>query len=108
MVNYWHSSGRGVARRGLETPLPRMPERRERAMTDQVDRTVVTQDSAVAADQETVPVAAVPVAAVPVAAAPVAARQETVRTDSRHITRTGPGASEMTRRVIIPAGSSRR
>src|SRR5450756_449926 len=106
MVNYWHSSGRGVARRGLETPLPRMPERRERAMTDQDDRTVVTQDSTVAADQETVPAAAVPaaavpVAAVPVAAAPVAARQETVRTDSRHITRTGPGASEMTRRVIV-------
>ena len=75
-------------------------------MTDQVDRTVVTQDSTVAADQETVPAAAVPaaavpVAAVPVAAVPVAARQETVRTDSRHITRTGPGASEMTRRVII-------
>ena len=59
-------------------------------MTDQVDRTVVTQDSTAAADQETVPVAAVPVAAVPVAAAPAVARQETVRTDSRHITRTGP------------------
>ena len=65
-------------------------------MTDQVDRTVVTQDSTAAAGQETVPVAATPAAAVP-----VAARQETVRTDSRHITRTGPGASEMTRRVII-------
>src|SRR5450759_3148702 len=65
---------------------PRFPgclERRERAMTDQVDRTVVTQDSTAAAGQETVPAAAVPVAAVPVAAVPVAARQETVRTDSR-------------------------
>ena len=70
-------------------------------MTDQVDRTVVTQDSTAAAGQETVPVAATPAAAVPVAAVPVAARQETVRTDSRHITRTGPGASELTRRVII-------
>jgi len=79
-------------------------------MTDQVDRTVVTQDSTVAAGQETVPAAAVPVAAgqetvpvaaVPAAAVPAAARQETVRTDSHHITRTGPGASEMTRRVII-------
>ena len=70
------------------------------------DRTVVAQDSTVATGQDTVPVAAVPVAAVPVAAAPVAAtpvaaRRETVRTDSRHIARTGPGASEMTRRVIV-------
>src|SRR5450759_4157480 len=82
----WSTTGTAVAGAspggGLETPLPRMPERRERAMTDQVDRTVVTQDSTAAAG-------------------PVAARQETVRTDSRHITRTGPGASEMTRRVII-------
>jgi hypothetical protein len=63
---------------------------------NEVDRTVVTQDSTAAAGQETVPVAATPAAAVP-----VAARQETVRTDSRHITRTGPGTSELTRRVII-------
>src|SRR5450759_5284564 len=96
----WSTGGTAVAGAssggGPETPLPRMPERRERAMTDQVDRTVVTEDSTAAAGQETVPAAAVPVAAVP-----VAARQETVRTDSRHIMRTGPGASEMTRRVII-------
>jgi hypothetical protein len=53
---------------------------------NEVDRTVVTEDSTAAATQET---------------APVAARQETVRTDSRRITRTGPGASEMTRRIIV-------
>jgi len=44
---------------------------------DQVDRTVVTQ--------------------VPTAVA----GQETVRTDSRRTTRTGPGGSEMTRRVVV-------
>jgi hypothetical protein len=44
---------------------------------DQVDRTVVTQ--------------------VPTADA----GQETVRTDSRRTTRTGPGGSEMTRRVVV-------
>jgi hypothetical protein len=44
---------------------------------DQVDRTVVTQGPTVAAGQET------------------------TRTDSRHITRSGPGASEMTRRVVV-------
>jgi hypothetical protein len=42
---------------------------------------------------------------VPVAASretvPVATSQETVRTDSRRITRTGPGASELTRRVVV-------
>ena len=44
---------------------------------DQVDRTVVTQE-------------------------PTAnAGQETVRTDSRHTTRTGPGNSEMTRRIVV-------
>ncbi len=31
----------------------------------------------------------------------VAAVQETVRTDSRPATRTGPGASELTRRVVV-------
>jgi len=45
--------------------------------TDQVDRTVVTQGPTVAAGQET------------------------VRTDSRRITRTGPGGSELTRRVVV-------
>jgi hypothetical protein len=43
----------------------------------QVDQTVVTQEPTVSGGQET------------------------VRTDSRHITRTGPGGSEMTRRIIV-------
>jgi hypothetical protein len=45
--------------------------------TEQVDRTVVTQEPTTGAGQET------------------------VRTDSRHITRSGPGGSELTRRVIV-------
>ena len=44
---------------------------------DQVDRTVVTQEPAGAAGQET------------------------VRTDSRRTTRSGPGGSEMTRRIVV-------
>ena len=44
---------------------------------DQVDRTVVTQGPTAAAGQEA------------------------VRTESRRITRTGPGGSEMTRRVVV-------
>ena len=44
---------------------------------DEVDRTVVTQEPTATAGQQT------------------------VRTDSRHITTTGPGASEMSRRIII-------
>ncbi len=43
---------------------------------DEVDRTVVTQE-------------------------PTVVGQETVRTDSRRITRSGPGASEMSRRVVV-------
>jgi len=50
---------------------------------DQVDRTVVTQSPTTPAGQN------------------VPAGQETVRTDSRRTTRTGPGGSEMTRRVVI-------
>ncbi|HSW43817.1 MAG TPA: hypothetical protein VLM76_15070, partial [Patescibacteria group bacterium] len=45
---------------------------------DQEDRTVVTQTSPTAD-----------------------AGQETVRTDSRRLTRTAPGGSEMTRRVVV-------
>jgi hypothetical protein len=45
---------------------------------DQVDRTVVTQE-------------------------PTATGQETVRTDSRRITRTGPGGAEMARRIVVLA-----
>jgi hypothetical protein len=43
---------------------------------DQVDRTVVTQT-------------------------PTAAGQETVHTDSRHTTRTGPEGPELTRRIVV-------
>ena len=52
---------------------------------DQVDRTVVIQER--------------PPVAGPAPATPV--RQETVRTDSRRITRTAPGNSEVARRVIV-------
>ena len=44
---------------------------------DQVDRTVVTQEPTATAGQQT------------------------VRTDSRHVATTGPGASEMSRRIIV-------
>ena len=44
---------------------------------DQVDRTVVTQEPTATAGQQT------------------------VRTDSRHIATSGPGASEMSRRIIV-------
>ena len=54
---------------------------------DHEDRTVVTQTPpTVVAGQETVR---------------TDAGQETVRTDSRRLTRTGPGGSEMTRRVVV-------
>ena len=44
---------------------------------DQVDRTVVTQEPSATAGQQT------------------------VRTDSRHVATTGPGGSEMSRRIIV-------
>ena len=44
---------------------------------DQVDRTVVTQEPTATAGQQT------------------------VRTDSRHVATTGPGGSEMSRRIIV-------
>jgi hypothetical protein len=62
---------------------------------DQVDRTVVTQEPTVAAGQEPV---RTDTGQEPV---PTDMAQETVRTDSRRITRTGPGASELTRRVVV-------
>ena len=52
----------------------------------QTDRTVVTQEP-------TVPAGWAPV--------PAAPSQETVRTDSRHVTRSGPGSSEMARRIVV-------
>jgi len=53
---------------------------------DQTDRTSVTREPTVAAGQEPVR---------------TDTGQQTVRTDSRRITRAGPGASEMTRRVVV-------
>lgn len=54
--------------------------------SEQVDQKVVTEGSTVAPDQ---------------AAAQAAPAQETVRTDSRRVTTTGPGASEMLRRIVV-------
>jgi hypothetical protein len=53
---------------------------------DQVDQTVVTQQPTVVATPESVP---------------TTTSQETVRTESRHLTRSGPGGSEMVRRIIV-------
>lgn len=56
----------------------------EEAMAiDQIDRTVVTHTPPMPAGEQP------------------AAVQQTVQTDSRHITRSAPGGSEMTRRVIV-------
>jgi hypothetical protein len=52
---------------------------------ERVDQTVVTQERPPVAGQPTAP--------------PIT--QETVRTNSRHLTRSGPGGSEMTRRIIV-------
>ena len=61
--------------------------------SEQVDRTVVTEGPAVAPEG----------AAVVTEPEPSQTRtaQETVRTDSRRVTTTGPGASEMTRRIVV-------
>ena len=53
---------------------------------DQTDRTVDTREPTVAPGQQ---------------AARTDSVQQSVRTDSRRITRTGPGGSEMTRRVVV-------
>src|SRR5450830_383728 len=52
---------------------------------DQVDQTVVTEERPPVAGQTAAP--------------PIT--QETVRTDSRQITRSGPGGSEMARRIVV-------
>ena len=52
---------------------------------DEVERTVVTEGPTVTAGQET----------------GTDTGQETVRTDSRRITRMGPGGPEMTRRIVV-------
>jgi len=54
--------------------------------SNEVDRTVVTQEPAPATDQET---------------SRADPGQQTLRTQSRRVTRTGPGAPETTRRVIV-------
>ena len=53
---------------------------------EEVEQTVVTEGPAVASDQAT---------------PQAATAQETVRTDSRRVTATDPGASEMTRRIVV-------
>ena len=52
--------------------------------TDEVDRTVVTEE-----------------ASTPAAIQNPAVTQQTVRTDSRHTTATGPAGSEFTRRIVV-------
>jgi hypothetical protein len=54
---------------------------------DQVDRTVVTEEPAAVTTNDTTQ--------------PPAASQQTVRTDSRHTTRSGPGGPELTRRIVV-------
>jgi YGGT family len=53
---------------------------------DQVDQTVVTREPTVTAAPATVP---------------ATTSQETARTERRHLTRSGPGGSEMARRIIV-------
>ena len=52
---------------------------------DQVDQTVVSEERPPVAGETAAP----------------SVSQETVQTDSRHITRTSPGGPEMTRRIIV-------
>lgn len=54
--------------------------------SEEVDRTVVTEEPAIASDQGT---------------PQTGSGQETVRTGSRRVTATGPGGSEMMRRIVI-------
>jgi hypothetical protein len=74
---------------------------------DQVDQTVVTQQPPVVAAPKSVPAApeTVSTGQAPARAGqaiiPSATSQETVRTESRHLTRSGPGGSEMARRIIV-------
>src|SRR4029077_19222247 len=78
MLDCNHSSGRRVARRSYVIALLRMPESRRSAMAiDQVDRTVVTQTPSDPANHQS------------------------VSTDTRRTSSAGPGASELTRRVIV-------
>jgi hypothetical protein len=61
--------------------------------SEQVDREVVTQEPAVASDQGTV--------ASNQETPQVGAAQQTVRTESRQVTASGPGPSEMGRRIVV-------
>ena len=61
--------------------------------SEQVDREVVTQEPAVASDQGAV--------ASDEGTPQGGARQQTVRTDSRQVNASGPGASEMGRRIVV-------
>jgi len=54
--------------------------------SEEVDRTVVTNEPAAASDDGT---------------SPVGTTQATTRTESRQVTATGPGTSEMTRRIVV-------
>jgi hypothetical protein len=63
-----------------------MPTSKGEAMESEDDRAVVTEDP--------------PLVTEPVPSQTGTA-QETVRTDSRRVTATGPGASEMTRRIVV-------
>ncbi len=70
--------------------------------SDQFDRTVVTQEPAVSAAP--LPDAGPPPdprPAVSPAYQPAVPVQQSVTTDTRHTTRSGPGGSEMIRRVIV-------
>jgi YGGT family len=60
---------------------------------EEVDQKVVTEGPAVATGG--------PAVVTDQAAPQAAPAQETVRTDSRRVTATGPGASEMTRRIVV-------
>lgn len=61
--------------------------------SEEVDRTVVTEGPAVVTEGPAVTTDPEP--------SQTDTARETVRTDSRRVTATGPGASEMTRRIVV-------
>lgn len=71
----------------LRVPLPKVPETEGEDMTmNQYDKTVVTQEPAPVASQETVQPGPAPA---------------TVRTESRSTSTSKPGGPELTRRIIV-------
>lgn len=70
---------------------------------DQVDQTVVTESPVTETPVTETPVNQTPVTEVHVnqAATEPAATQRTVQTESRRTTRSGPGGSELTRRITV-------